>query len=194
MEREWIEAAQRGDKVAFSRLVRAHQDAVYRYAMYYTGSDDVGRELAQETLLRFYRTLDRFEVSLPVRPWLLRIVANLCKDHFKRRRVEARHRHMGEPPAEDEVPGDPEDRPDRKLQRVRELEQVRLAVAELRDDYREPLLMKCVEGLTYEEMHAVTGLPITTLKIRVVRAREQLRLTLEAAEASEGRRRRNHGS
>lgn len=192
MEQELIEAAQRGDTAAFSRLVRAHQDALYRFAVYYTGSEEVASELVQEALIRFLGSLGRFDSALPVRPWLLRILVNLCKDHFKRKRVEGRHRHPGEPPPDDEVAGDPADRPDHTLERTQHLDRVRAAVAELRDDYREPLLMKCVEGLSYEEMHGITGLPITTLKIRVVRAREQLRLTLEAAEASETRR-RTHG-
>lgn len=180
MERQLVERAQGGDKVAFSRLVRLHQDAVYRFAFYFTGATEVARDLAQEVMLRFYRTLDRFDPALPVRPWLLRIASNLCKDWYKHRHVEARHIHQGAPPADDEIVGCPTERPDATFDRTQELEQVREAVLALREDYRAPLLMKCVEGLSYEEISEATGLPVTTLKIRVVRAREQLRAAMES--------------
>jgi RNA polymerase sigma-70 factor (ECF subfamily) len=198
LERDWIEQAQRGDKLAFARIVREHQDAVFRYARYFVGDPELARELAQETFYRFYRTLERFDPTMPVKPWVLRIAANACKDHLKRKRIEARLIHQGGPPPDDLMSGSDSERPDHTAQRTQELARLQSAVLELREEYREPLLMKCVEGLSYEEMQEITGLPVTTLKIRVVRAREQLRSVLERepveAKRAAARRRSANGA
>lgn len=172
-------AAQAGDRRAFERIVLAHQDAVVRLAMrFFSDQPDLAREMAQEAFVRFYETLDRVDPSLPVRPWLSRIVANLCKDHLKRREHALRAADGGE--WIDELPGaeaaqDPSERLEEEALR-RRLEE---ALATLRPAYRDILVMKDVDGLSYDEIQAATGLPVTTLKIRVIRARERMRKALK---------------
>jgi RNA polymerase sigma-70 factor, ECF subfamily len=77
-ERGWIEAAQQGDAQAWEQLVRAHQQAIFRLAYLYLGDADDAEDVAQETFLRAYHALDRFDTAHALRPWLMRITTNLC--------------------------------------------------------------------------------------------------------------------
>lgn len=176
-----------------------HQDGVYRYALSYVRDPELAREMAQETFYRFYRTLERFDETMPVKPWLFRIVANVCKDHIKKRKLERQLAAAPSDDASDDHSRAPEsERPDHAFSRAQELRRVQSALADLREEYRLPLVLKCVEGLSYEEIHEITGLPVTTLKIRVVRAREALRGLLAGEPAGEKgckpERRKVHGA
>lgn len=80
--------ARRGDEAAWEALVRAHQEAAFRLAYLLLGDADDAEDVAQEAFIRAYRALDRFDVSRPLRPWLLRITANLARN---RRRSMGRY-------------------------------------------------------------------------------------------------------
>jgi len=79
-EAELIERARRGDEAAWEALVAAHQEAVFRLAYLMTGSADEAADIAQETFIRAVAALARFEPGRPLRPWLLRIAANLSRN------------------------------------------------------------------------------------------------------------------
>ena len=76
----WIESARQGDETAWVELVRLHQEAVFRLAYLFLGDPDEAEDAAQETFIRAYRALGRFDTSRPLRPWLLQIVANLTRN------------------------------------------------------------------------------------------------------------------
>ncbi len=77
-EQGWIEAARRGDAAAWEQLVQAHQQPVFRLAYLLLGDPDDAEDVAQETFLRAYHALERFDSTRPLRPWLMRITTNLC--------------------------------------------------------------------------------------------------------------------
>jgi RNA polymerase sigma-70 factor (ECF subfamily) len=82
-EAELIRAALRGDEAAWEALVRIHQEPVFRYAYLIQGDRDEAEDTAQETFIRAYRALERFDTSRPLRPWLLSISANLARNRFR---------------------------------------------------------------------------------------------------------------
>lgn len=84
-EQEWIRRAQGGDAEAFAALVRLHQEGVYGFCLRMTGRREDALDLTSEAFLRAYRSLAGFDVTQPFRPWLLRIAANLCRDHLRAR-------------------------------------------------------------------------------------------------------------
>lgn len=84
-EQVWIEAARRGDAGAWEQLVQAHQQAIFRLAYLLLGDADDAEDVAQETFLRAYHALERFDAARSLRPWLMRITTNLC--HNWRRSV-----------------------------------------------------------------------------------------------------------
>ena len=82
-----IRAAQRGDEIAFEKLVRAHDHNVMRMAFNVLHSEEDARDVYQEAFLRVYRSLSKFRFDCTFSTWLYRIVANLCLDQLRRRKV-----------------------------------------------------------------------------------------------------------
>lgn len=90
MEADLIRRARAGDDAAYERLVREHQEAVFRYAYLFLGDRDDAEDTAQEVFIRAHRALHRFDESRPLRPWLLSITANTARN---RRRAFGRYMH-----------------------------------------------------------------------------------------------------
>lgn len=84
-ERDWVVATRDGNMDAWEQLVRAHQQSIYRLAYLLLGDADDAEDVAQETFLRAYHALGRFDPERPLRPWLMRITTNLC--HNWRRKL-----------------------------------------------------------------------------------------------------------
>jgi RNA polymerase sigma-70 factor (ECF subfamily) len=176
-EMAWVEAACTGDAGAFRRIVEQHYRGLYLMAARLIGDPTEAQDLVQESFAKAYLHLERFDPSYRLSTWLHRITLNTCRDHLKSAR--RRERPSGTDPAAD-FP-DEALRPDEVLARRDIADRVRDALARLKPAYREVLVLKDLQGLSYAEMKAITGSPITALKIRVVRARARLRDALEDA-------------
>ncbi len=79
-ESAWVQRARGGDEAAWEALVRFHQEGVFRFAYLHLGDAAEAEDVAQETFLRAFRALERFDVQRPMRPWLLSIAANLARN------------------------------------------------------------------------------------------------------------------
>jgi RNA polymerase sigma-70 factor (ECF subfamily) len=82
-EAQLIQAALQRNEAAWEALVRLHQEPIFRYAYLIQGDRDEAEDTAQETFIRAYRALERFDLSRPLRPWLLSIAANLARNRFR---------------------------------------------------------------------------------------------------------------
>lgn len=82
-EQRWIEAARQGDADAWERLVQAYQQPIFRLAYLLLGDPDDAEDAAQETFLRAYHALERFDAQRPLRPWLMQITANVCRNRLR---------------------------------------------------------------------------------------------------------------
>jgi len=175
-DREAVRRVLDGDAEAFAPVVRRHGARLVSLCARLTGSQAVGEELAQESLARAYAGLGHFRDDGPVRLWILRIAVNACRDWLKagarRERPEAQA-EVDEPTRE--APGAD---PQREVAGRLALSALSRAVAALPPAYREAFTLFHVEGLPYQEIRAVTGVRVNALKVRVHRAREQLRRSL----------------
>lgn len=166
-----------GDQEAFGLVIRRYEPGLMRYAARMLGSWDAAADAVAEGLVRAYRHLASCRDPSRLRTWLYRIVSNRCKSHLARRPT-------GDISIDDAPPmADPADT-EVALERAEQMEQVERALETLTPEKREAFLLKHVDGLSYEEMAAVTGERVPTLKMRVHRAREAL---LEALEEEEDR-------
>jgi len=156
-----------GDSDAFGILVRRHEAGLLRFATRMLGSADAAADAVAEGLIRAYRHLATLDDPARFRTWVYRIVANRCKSHLGRRSAQGVSLEEAGP-----VP-DPHDG-EAELERAEQLALVERALTTLSAEKREAFLLKHVEGLSYEEMAAITGERIPTLKMRVHRAREAL--------------------
>ena len=170
-----------GDAEGFRPLVQRYQRVAFSVAVRMVGSRADAEDIAQQAFVDAFRALDRFSPEgrrNAFSAWLLRIVVNRAKDVLKsKKRTEQSLDDdvSGSQAAFAHVPHTPEASASQKEDR-KALEAALLKVA---PKYREVLILKDVEDLPYEEIRAILGLPITTLKIRVVRARAMMREALE---------------
>lgn len=186
-ERELVARAREGDEQAFRTLVELHQDQILRLAMRVLRCDAaLAEDLTQEVFLRVFRGLGSFDGAVRFRVWAHRIAMNVCvsayrKDHSLKR-GSRRTISLDAP-----VAGDPDlriDPPARVLgpaERAQELEfadRVRFAVADLPDEFRHAVLLRDMQGLSYEEVAETLGIPVGTVRSRLHRGRQLLQAAL----------------
>lgn len=161
-----------GEQEAFGILIRRYEPGLLRYAARMLGSRDVAADAVAEGLVRAYRHLASCRDPSRLRTWLYRIVANRCKSYLARRETGDISLDDAPPLAD---PGDSE----AAVERAEQMTMVQRALSALSSEKREAFILKHVEGMSYDEMAAVTGERIPTLKMRVHRAREALLQALE---------------
>lgn len=168
-----------GDEAACTRLVTDHQRMVYQLALHLLGDPQEALDLSQEVFLRVFRTLGQFRGHSALRTWIYRIVVTQASN----RRRWWRRRHQSQQVALDEHVanhGDVADvRPFSKPDQVAQQEQVARHVWQALDtlpfDQRSILVLREIDGLSYEEIGYSLGVAVGTVKSRLARAREQLR-------------------
>jgi RNA polymerase sigma-70 factor (ECF subfamily) len=170
-----------GEVEAFRPLVQRYQRLAFSVAFRMLGSRADAEDIAQQAFVDAFNALERFRGegrTHAFSTWLLRIAVNRSKDILKSRR-------RTEEPLDRDVPGgeaafayDPPT-PEANASRGERRERLEAALLELPTKYREVLILRDAEDLSYEEIRAILQLPLTTLKIRVVRARAMLRDLIE---------------
>jgi RNA polymerase sigma-70 factor (ECF subfamily) len=167
-----------GDTAAFTTLVDRHAAACTRFATRMLGNREDAEDATQETFLRAYRSLARYEERQAFRTWLFQILINRCRTAAVRR--ERRHRMFL---VDDDAVASASVRPAAEASDLRaELQRV---VDALDPDQREAFLLKHVEQLSYDEMAAATGVGVSALKMRVKRACDRMQWMLREGEASD---------
>ena len=173
----------------FERLVLDYQDRLYGFALRFCGNREDAEEVAQDALVRAYRALQTYPPervrSLALRAWLYQIVLNVARNKYRRKRHKTiSFESAGRPSAGDgdAIPFDPparhEDRPDRRFEKRRERKDIATLVAGLPSRFREPLILRYVEGLPIAEVASVLKQPLGTAKSNVHRAINALRDSL----------------
>ena len=158
----------RGDVDAFGVLVGRYRDRYARYAFHMLGNREDAEEALQDAFTRAYRSLARCEDPERFGAWLFRILINRCRTLGARRGRRARTFVVDEVAileAAEEHPAD----------RTAWREEIDRALERLRADQREAFVLKYVEELGYDEMSQLTGVGVSALKMRVMRACERLR-------------------
>jgi RNA polymerase sigma-70 factor, ECF subfamily len=162
-----VRRAQRGDRLAFERLVDRHQHRLYTLAARVLGSPTDAADAVQETLLRAWLRLDRFRGDARFSTWLYRICVNAAHD-LRERHGKAVGAGL-DPPVEERVP-DPRD-----AFAERELSgELQRALEALDEPYRTAVVLADVLGCSYAEVAEITGVAEGTVKSRVFRARTEL--------------------
>ncbi len=164
-----------GHDDAFAEIVHRYRDGLYRLAMTSLAHSDDALDVVQETFIAAHRTLKRFDLERPMRPWLMRIALNHCRDRLRHRRV----RRMLTPFVSDDraVGWISDDRPrhDVEIADREELARTMRAISALPAAIREPLVLRTIEGLSQAETAATLGISEKAVETRVRRAREKLR-------------------
>ncbi|MEY4546487.1 MAG: hypothetical protein RL685_2682 [Pseudomonadota bacterium] len=173
-----LERAQAGDADAFEELMRPHVASVRRFAYAFTRDWTDADDLAQDALLKALGALGSFEARSSLRTWLYTLTRNVCHDHYRSRL--ARHREQEQPLDEgtDDEPADSLAPADELLVCKADVEHLWLMLKKLPPELRVPLVLYEVEGLAYEEIAKIEAVPLGTIRSRLSRARQQLRVLL----------------
>lgn len=175
------------DERAFNELVKTYERRVFALILRMLGNRAEAEEVAQEVFIQVFKAISTFRGESKLSTWIYRIAVNLCKNRTKYLKV----RHTGE---QDELEAVAErvplgearranvgqvERPDEALAGKQVEKVVQEAILELEDSFRECLVLRDVEELSYEEIEQITGLAEGTVKSRIHRARAQLRDIVE---------------
>lgn len=165
-----IRAAQAGDAAAFEELMVMTQQRVARIAWAILGDREDVKDAVQETFLRLYRFLGRYDANRDFHGWLARITVNVCRDTLRRRRRGL------EPLCDIEST---ERRADAELIHRGDLALLRRAVDALPPKERLAVILREVEGMPTDEVATVLGSTVTTVRVQISRARAKLRAWME---------------
>jgi RNA polymerase sigma-70 factor (ECF subfamily) len=169
--------ARGGSEEAFRELVERFQAPVFSLLVRIVRRPDLAEDLAQESFVKAWRALDRFDPERKFSSWLFKIAHNTALDALRRKDPDALSLDgpAADGEAPHELPADP--RAEDPLARTLGREAGRLleaAIEEMRPAYREILLLRFSEGLSYEEIAEITGAPLGTVKVHLHRARRDL--------------------
>jgi RNA polymerase sigma-70 factor (ECF subfamily) len=179
-----IERCAAGDEIACAELVDEHQRMVFQLALNLLGDRDEALDLSQEVFLRVFRTIHRFRGNSTLRTWIYRIAVNQARNRhrFWRRRHRADQVSLDAHLAlHGDFPSHGEPGPDRVLAQKELAGQLQRALDNLPFDQRTAIVLREVDGLSYEEIAYSLGVAVGTVKSRLTRARQALRLELREA-------------
>src|SRR6267378_1880898 len=165
-----IDDCRQGDREAFRLLFEAYKDKVFSIAVYsFRGDESAASDITQQVFLKLMTTIAQFRGDSEFSTWLYRLVVNACTDEQRRRR---RFFPLGESVAMSRVG---ERRPQEKhYARVELAESVKAAISELKPKFRLPILLKYIEGLSYEEIATVLDCSMGTVASRLNRGHKTL--------------------
>lgn len=172
---ELVNSSVAGDIMAFEELVRRYEKKVFTIAFRMTGNREDAADLTQEAFIKAYRALARFRGDAAFQTWLYHIIANVCRDELRKKSRAFTlsldydktlengiiHREVA-----DNAPG-----PDVFLENKEVGESIQKAIDSLGLDYRMTLIMREIQGFSYEEISDVLNCSIGTVKSRLSRAR-----------------------
>jgi RNA polymerase sigma-70 factor (ECF subfamily) len=182
-EANTLERAKAGEPEAFQELVRPHLGSIRRFARSFCKNESDADDLAQDALVKAYRSFGSFDGRSSLSTWLFTIAKHQFLDHRRGKLFHWRSREVEFDDSEPVSQPNPE-----HLVRERErIDALWVAVRQIDEKYRTPLVLAEVEGLSYEEIATIESIPIGTVRSRIARAKEQLKgLLVERLEGNSG--------
>jgi RNA polymerase sigma-70 factor (ECF subfamily) len=187
-EAEFIERLKRGEAAAFEEWVADRSGEIYGLLFRLTENSEEARDLTQETFLRAFQSISRFRGEADLRTWIYRIAINQARNRWRwwrrRRRdstvsLDAPQGQTTQPLGATLVEGS-ENPEQQTLAHEREVA-LRAALQKLGVSYRETVILRDIEGFSYEEIAATLGINVGTVKSRLARGRQELRRKLEGS-------------
>ena len=176
-----VELALAGNQAAFGALVRRYQRRLTAFLGQIVGDMELARELSQEAFIRAWGALDRYDPQYRFSTWLFRIAHNLGIDQLRRRRLSTVSlvRQDAEGEEVELAVVDASKDPLGHFENRELAEAMRVAIAGLRSEYRELVLLRHFAGLSYQDIADLKGMPLGTVKNKLFRAHSVLRRALQ---------------
>ena len=183
VETRLAKLARNGDRGAFAELVELYKDKIFHLAYRMLGNRHEAEDAVQETFLRVYTNLDRYDENQKFSTWIFRIGTNLCIDRLRKRKHTTYSLDAEMPDGEGvdyySLLRSSEDTPEEQLVLSETQHQIRRAIETLPEKYKAVVILRYLHDMSLQEIGDVLKMPVTTVKTRVHRGREFLRKKLE---------------
>lgn len=173
-EQDMIERASRGDAAAFNQLMEQHERRMYAVALRMCGNREDAQDCLQEAMLRVYRAIGGFKGQSSFSTWVYRITMNTCLDELRRKKNRQNTSldnllDMGWSPA------DETNAPEKQAMRSELRRNLNRAIRELPEEMRAAVVLRDIQGFSYDEIARMLEINVGTIKSRISRGREKLR-------------------
>lgn len=181
-DQELVRRTLRGDRGAFEMIVRRYQQPILNYIGRMVRERELALDFSQEVFLKVYASLRSYRPQFKFSTWLFKIASNFIIDHWRKKKILTLSIDQQPEGDDDGLPVQvPDDKP--TVVRQYELQELRAkidaAIDKLPASLRELFVWRHINGLSYEEMAEIKGLPLGTVKNRVFQAKEMLKTLLE---------------
>jgi len=181
---ELIKAFQSGKKAAFDELILGHKDKVFNLCYWFVGDYQDANDLAQDVFFKAFKALKNFRFESAFSTWIYRITVNTCKNklnsfqyRLKKKFVHLNHTAAGSNPGVEIA--DELSSPEIELGKKERMRLIKAAINSLPSNKKAVVVLRDIEGLSYEEISSVTGFNLGTVKSKLARARQDLREMLK---------------
>ncbi len=176
-EQQWVKKASQGDVAAFEQLMRIHESRMYAVSLRMCGNREDALDCTQEAMLRIFRAIGSFKGQSSFATWVYRITMNTCLDELRRRKVRTSS-SLDALLDSGWAPTDEDDTPERHSIASEQRRTLERAIASLPEDMRAAIVLRDVQGFSYDEIAAMLEANVGTIKSRISRGREKLREVL----------------
>lgn len=176
-DEDLMEYFQEGIELAFNELVKRYTDRLHNFLFRYTHDHHDCEDLVQETFLRVHKSKHSYERIAKFSTWMYTIALNLAKSLFKKKHrmhTVSIHKDEADPNDYELLIPDKNNLQDEELHNKLSLKQLELALMKLLPEFREVVVYRDIQELTYEEIADITGVPMGTVKSRINRGRAQI--------------------
>ncbi|HET6670357.1 MAG TPA: sigma-70 family RNA polymerase sigma factor [Pyrinomonadaceae bacterium] len=189
LETQFIERLRQGDAAAFELLITERSGEVYGLLYRLTENSEEARDLTQETFLRAFQSIGQFRGDSDLKTWIYRIAINQARNRWRwwrrRRRdatvsLDSENAH-GNQPLIESLRSEGDRSPEQETLAHERERALRRALRSLSLSYRETVILRDIEGFTYEEIAETLGINVGTVKSRLARGRQELRTRLEGS-------------
>ena len=189
IEKQFIERLKAGDAASFEVLIAERSGEVYGLLYRLTENSEEARDLTQETFLRAFQSIGQFRGDSDLRTWIYRIAINQARNRWRwwrrRRRdatvsLDSENTH-GNQPLIESLRSESDKSPEQETLAHEREKALRKALRSLSLSYRETVILRDIEGFTYEEIAETLGINVGTVKSRLARGRQELRQRLEGS-------------
>lgn len=190
-EHTLIEKCKQGDVASFEQLISQYQVYVYNIAYRTLGHEEDAKDASQEALIKVFKSISQFTGDAQFSTWLYRVVMNTCKDYM--RKQKSRHEHVIQDEEEatyflENLADQENNQPEKHLERQLINNSIHSALEQLPLQHKSAVVLRDIQGLSYEEISIIEECSVGTVKSRINRGRKYLReiLSKDAVIAGEG--------
>jgi RNA polymerase sigma-70 factor (ECF subfamily) len=179
-EKELIHAAKKGDEQSFETLILSCKEKAYNIALRYMQNEEDALDAMQESFIKIFRHLSKFNEQSRFDTWVYRIVVNSCNDMRRKNKkihyIDTVYKNEEHEDVTLEIP-DKGPGPEELLEKKEESERILKCLNQLSEEHREVLILRDIRGVSYDEIAKILDCSMGTVKSKISRARQKLKDT-----------------